>query len=79
MVRAVKAAAFIGWGITDISGMNFDIWGDGVEIQEIDMKRLAFRFLGQKISSQSDKSVFTIAMFRGQDSRFVLESNMGGD
>ena len=32
MVRAVKAAAFMLWGITDISGMNVDIWGDGVEI-----------------------------------------------
>ena len=77
LVRAVKAVAFMLWGITDLSGMSVDIWGDGVEIGKIDMTRLAFRFLGQNISSQSDKSVFTFAIFRGHDSRFILENNVG--
>ncbi len=75
--RAVKVAAFMLWGQTDVNHMSVDIWGDGVEIGKIDMTRLAFRFLGQNISCQSDKSVFTFAIFRGHDSRFVLENSIG--
>ncbi len=77
LVAAVKCAAFMLWRKTDLNGMSVDIWGDGVEIGALDMIRLAYRFLGQKMSCQSEKSVFAFAILRGHDSRFVLENNMG--
>ena len=85
LVFAIKYVAYILFGLTDLRGLEVDIWGDGVEIGKLDMTRFAFRFreykepkISRKLSSaQSDKAVFTFAIFRGHDSRFILENNIG--
>ena len=53
-----------------------DIWGDAVEIGNTDIVRLAFRILSRG-NPQSAKNVFTFAVFRGHDSRYNLERNIG--
>ncbi len=39
------------------------------------LSRFAFRFLGNVVSPQSDKAVFTFPLFRGHKNRFILEND----
>ena len=77
VVRCVKLAAYAILQTTNISGLNVDIWGDGAAIGGTEVTRLAFRLICEEISVQSSDSVFCFAAYRGKDSRFALEQNVG--
>ena len=77
VVRCVKLAACAILQTTNISGLNVDIWGDGAAIGGTEVTRLAFRLICEEISVQSSDSVFCFAAYRGKDSRFALEQNVG--
>ena len=50
----------------NLSGLQVDIWGDGVQIGKVDQTRLAFRVLGcTNLSAQSIQSVVCVATFSG--------------
>ena len=77
VVRCVKLAAYAILQTTNISGLKVDIWGDGAAIGGTEVTRLAFRLICEEISVQSSDSVFCFAAYRGKDSRFALEQNVG--
>ena len=77
LVFADKYVAYLILGWTDMRGLEVDIWGDGLEIGKLEKTRFAFCFLGYVFSAQSDKAVFTFVIFRGNDSRFILDNNIG--
>ena len=77
VVRCVKLAAYAILQTTNISGLKVDIWGDGAAIGGTKVTRLAFRLICEEISVQSSDSVFCFAAYRGKDSRFALEQNVG--
>lgn len=77
LVACVKLAAFFLLKKTDINDIQVDIWGDAVEIGGIDVTRMTFRLLCDKISAQSSEAVFCFAAYRGKDGRFPLEQNIG--
>ena len=77
VVRCVKLAAYAINQTTNISGLKVDIWGDGAAIGGTEVTRLAFRLICEEISVQSSDSVFCFAAYRGKDSKFALEQNVG--
>ena len=77
VVRCVKLAAYAILQTTNISGLKVDIWGDGAAIGGTEVTRLAFRLVCEEMSVQSADSVFCFAAYRGKDSRFALEQNVG--
>ena len=77
VVRCVKLAAYVILETTNISGLNVDIWGDGAAIGGPEVTRLAFRLICEEVSVQSSDSVFCFAAYRGKDSRYALEQNVG--
>ena len=77
VVRCVKLAAYAILQTTNISGLKVDIWGDGAAIGGTEVTRLAFRLICEEISVQSSDSVFCFAAYRGKESRFALEQNVG--
>ena len=77
LVFAVKYIAYLILGLRNLRGLEVALWGDGLEIGKLEMTRFAFRFLGYVFNAQSDQAVFTFAIFRGHDSRFILENNNG--
>ena len=76
LIKCVELAAYL-LGMYDLCGLRIDIWGDGCEIGGLETTRFAFRVLSQKISCQSSSSVFCFASYRGKDSRFAMEQNLG--
>ena len=76
LIKCVELAAYL-FGIYDLRGLRIDIWGDGCEIGGLETTRFAFRVLSEKISCQSSSSVFCFASYRGKDSRFAMEQNLG--
>ena len=77
VVRCVKLAAYVILETTNISGLKVDIWGDGAAIGGTVVTRLAFRLICEEVSVQSSDSVFCFAAYRGKDSRYALEQNVG--
>ena len=76
LIKCVELAAYL-LGMYDLCGLRTDIWGDGCEIGGLETTRFAFRVLSEKISCQSSSSVFCFASYRGNDSRFAMEQNLG--
>ena len=76
LIKCVELAAYL-LGMYDLCGLRIDIWGDGCEIGGLETTRFAFRVLSEKISCQSSSSVFCFASYRGKDSRFAMEQNLG--
>ena len=77
VVRCVKLAAYVILETTNISGLKVDIWGDGAAIGGTEVTRLAFRLICEEVSVQSSDSVFCFAAYRGKDSKYALEQNVG--
>lgn len=77
LVSSVKLAVFLCLRQNDLVGIPVDIWGDAAEIGGLDVTRMTFRLLCGAISAQSANAVFCFATYRGKDSRFTLEQNMG--
>ena len=92
LVLAVKLAVFMRWGSPDLNGVLVDIWGDGAECGDIDQTRLCFRILGgpgdaalgcspkvpvARVSAQSARAAVCFCVYRGKDSRYALEQNVG--
>lgn len=64
LVKTVEFAAELLYNITNIDGLQVDIWGDGCEIGGANQTRLCFRILKDvtdKITSQSASIVFCFA------------------
>ena len=76
LIKCVELVAYL-FGICDLRGLKIDIWGDGCEIGGLETTRFAFRVLSEKISCQSSTAVFCFASYRGKDSRFAMEQNLG--
>ena len=76
LIKCVELAAHL-FGMYDLRGLRIDIWGDSCEIGGLETTRFAFRVLSSKISCQSSSSVFCFASYRGKDSRFAMEQNLG--
>ena len=76
LINCVELAAYL-FGIYDLRGLKIDIWGEGCEIGGLETTRFAFRVLSEKTSCQSSSSVFCFASYRGKDSRFAMEKNLG--
>ena len=47
------------------------------EIGGVETTRIAFRILTDKMKCQSSDAVFCFAAYRGKDSRFAMEQNLG--
>ena len=80
LVKCVKIAAWLLFETEDISELTIDIWGDGCEIGGVDHTRMCFRILKNyswKVTVQSATVAFRFSSFRGKDSRFTLEQNLG--
>lgn len=80
LVKCVKFVAHILFGKEDIEELFVDLWGDGCEIGGVEMTRMCFRILkdfNTKVSAQSTKCTFCFCTYRGKDSRFALEQNVG--
>lgn len=62
LVSAIKVAAYLMFGITDLTGLRVDIWGDGCEIGGMEVTRITFRLLVNRgPSAQSSDAVFCFA------------------
>ena len=66
LVRCVQVASFMLCGTprySNLSGLDLrvDIWGDGLEVGGLDVTRMAFRIIMDRVSCQSSKYVFCFA------------------
>ena len=78
LTKCVEIVSFLLFGTNDIKDLRVDIWGDGCEIGGVETTRMAFRILStEKIKCQSSNAVFCFAAYRGKDSRFAMEQNLG--
>ena len=77
LIKCVEIASYFLFGSNEIRDLRVDIWGDGCEIGGVETTRIAFRILTDKIKCQSSNAVFCFAAYRGKDSRFAMEQNLG--
>ena len=77
LIKCVEIASYFLFGSNEIRDVRVDIWGDGCEIGGVETTRIAFRILTDKIKCQSSNAVFCFAAYRGKDSRFAMEQNLG--
>ena len=77
LIKCVEIASYFLFGSNEISDLRVDIWGDGCEIGGVETTRIAFRILTDKMKCQSSITVFCFAAYRGKDSRFAMEQNLG--
>ena len=73
----METVSYFLFGTKELNGQRVDIWGDGCEIGGVETTRIAFRILTDKIKCQSSDAVFCFAAYRGKDSRFAMEQNLG--
>ena len=73
----VETVSYFLFGTKELNGQRVDIWGDGCEIGGVETTRIAFRILTDKIKCQSSDAVFCFAAYRGKDSSFAMEQNLG--
>ena len=79
-LKCVKIAAWLLFETEDLSELTIDLWGDGCEIGYVDHTRMCFWILknySSKVTVQSATVAFCFSAFRGKDSRFILEQNLG--
>ena len=77
LIKCVETVSYFLFGTKELNGQRVDIWGDGCEIGGVETTRIAFRILTDKMKCQSSDAVFCFAAYRGKDSRFAMEQNLG--
>lgn len=80
LVKSVTFANKVVYGEDNLDNCEVDVWGDGCDIGGSEQTRLCFRILRDtpnNVTSQSATTAFCFGAFRGKDSRFVLEQNIG--
>ena len=77
LVSSVKLAALLMFDNDDLKEVCVDIGGDGYQLGGMAVTRFVFRILCEKVSAQSTDSVFCFAVYRGKDSRYGMELNLG--
>ena len=76
LIQFVEYAAEKAYGLTSLSGVKVDIWGDGMMRGRTEVTRLCFRILDFP-DSQSRNHIYTFCVFIGKDNRINLERNCG--
>ena len=79
LIKCVETVSYFLLGTKELNGLRVDIWGDGCEIGGVETTRIVFPILTDKIKCQSSNSVICFAAYRGKDSRFAIEQNLGSN
>ena len=80
LVLVVRFLLMVLHGITDLNGVQIDIYGDAMTKGKKNVTRLLVRILtavNQYSKAQSSSYMFCFTAFRGKDSRANLEANLG--
>jgi hypothetical protein len=79
LVNLVRFILVVAYGITDVSGVCIDIWGDGMRRGEKDVTRFGVRILklAGSATAQCSQHMFIFCAYHGHDQRMDMETNLG--